>query len=76
MKSYYTHEDCLYYCEFENGLCRVYRRHFFLPPLHADDHPLVSNEGHPYHIFTVDVPPHGCVPDESWYKWMIDKLNA
>lgn len=80
LEVYSPAEDSLYYAEFFDGLCKVYRRHFFLPPEEYKktvyDHPFMTNEGHPYHVFTVDVPPDGCIPDKAWYKWMIDKLNA
>ena len=35
----------------------------------------MTNEVHPWNIFTAGYGPDGCVPDRTWVKWMVDALN-
>jgi hypothetical protein len=83
MTIYPEESEALYYIELntEENEVTLYRRHFFMP--HEQFEKLqdefgfrfLSNEGHPYQIFRQPVPPPGCVPDVSWYKWMVNRLN-
>ena len=85
MTVYQTNPNSLYYIEFNDEMNEVtlYMRHFFVDPEEFEElknskeyHPFMTNEGHPYQIFRLPVPPLGCIPDVSWYKWMVDKLNS
>jgi hypothetical protein len=83
MNIYPSDNEAIYYIEIDDETNEVtlYRRHFFMP--HEEFKKLqdefgfrfLSNEGHPYQIFRLPVPPLGCVPDVSWYKWMVNRLN-
>lgn len=35
----------------------------------------LSNELHPWNIFTAGYGPDGSVPDRKWVEWMVDALN-
>jgi hypothetical protein len=35
----------------------------------------MSNEVHPWNIFTTEYGADGCVPDRKWVEWMVDALN-
>lgn len=35
----------------------------------------MTNEVHPWNIFTAGYGPDGCVPDRKWIEWMVDALN-
>lgn len=35
----------------------------------------MTNEVHPWNIFTANYGPDGCVPDHKWVEWMVDALN-
>jgi hypothetical protein len=35
----------------------------------------MTNEVHPWNIFTAEYGPDGCVPDRKWVEWMVDALN-
>ena len=35
----------------------------------------ISNECHPYNLFTASFGPDGCSPDKKWVKFMVDALN-
>ena len=35
----------------------------------------MTNEVHPWNIFTTNYGPDGCVPDRKWVEWMVDALN-
>lgn len=74
-----------YYIEYDEECKEVtlYRRHFFMSfdkfevlKKSEDYHPFITNEGHPYKIFRLPVPPLGCIPDITWYRWMVDRLNT
>ena len=36
----------------------------------------MTNEVHPWNIFTAGYGLDGCVPDRKWIEWMVDALNA
>src|ERR1041385_94483 len=36
---------------------------------------LISNEGHPWNIFTARYGRDGSMPDKKWVCWMVDALN-
>ena len=36
----------------------------------------MTNEVHPWNIFTSTYGLDGCVPDRKWIEWMVDALNA
>jgi len=85
MNIYPPDKEATYYIEYDKECKEVtlYRRHFFMD--HAefeelkksgDHHPFITNEGHPYQIFRLPVPPLGCVPDITWYQWMVNRLNS
>ena len=85
MNIYPDDKESVYYIELndENTEVTLFRRHFFMPHEEftklkesGDYHPCMTNEGHPYQIFRLSVPPLGCVPDVSWYKWMVNRLNS
>jgi len=35
----------------------------------------ISNEVHPWNIFTAGYGPDGTMPDRKWVEWMVDALN-
>jgi len=35
----------------------------------------MTNEVHPWNIFTANYGLDGCVPDRKWVEWMVDALN-
>ena len=35
----------------------------------------MTNEVHPWNLFTATYGPDNCVPDKAWVKWMVDALN-
>jgi hypothetical protein len=85
MNIYPDDKESVYYIELndEKNEVTLYRRHFFMPHEEfkklkesGDHHPFITNEGHPYQIFRLPLPPLGCVPDVSWYKWMVNRLNS
>lgn len=76
MKEFEIYPDdksALYYIEIDNERNDVtlYRRNFVSD--FKVEHPLMSNEVHPYKIFRNIV---GNIFDVDWYKWMVDKLNS
>lgn len=89
--SYYPVKDKgLYYVEFNRGghpgEFTLFKRNYIYSPerwkeiLNSSpegDHAFwMSNEGHPYQLFTGTYGADGCIPDQSWVKWMVDVLNA
>jgi hypothetical protein len=90
MKHYYPdNDDALYYVEFERGDRKgeftLFKRQWFyskeeLKKIQAENPDdfamsLMTNEGHPWNIFTTTYGPPGCMPDEKWVCWMVDCLN-
>ena len=84
MTSYYPEKNKgLYYVEFERGNrpfeFTLFKRSYIHSPEEweeiKNEEWFMSNEGHPYNLFTGTYGPDGCVPDESWVKWMVDSLN-
>jgi hypothetical protein len=90
MSSYYPeNEKSLYYVEFGRGgqeyEFTIFRRHFMYSEKELNnlkeknpDHTLyleITNEVHPWNIFTSDFGHDGCVPDRAWVCWMVDALN-
>lgn len=84
MTIYPEDSEAIYYIELntEENEVTLYRRHFFMPHEQFEKlrdesgNQFLSNEGHPYQIFRLPVPPPGCIPDVSWYKWMVNRLNS
>jgi hypothetical protein len=81
MSIYPEDKEALYYIyiDDERNEVTLYHRHFFMTCEEFSklkDHPFINNEGHPYQIFRLQVPPLGCIPNVSWYKWMVDRLNS
>lgn len=77
-----------FYVEFERGDIKgeftLFRRHFFhtekeLEELAKKSDDIkwlrMTNEGHPWNIFTGKYGADGCVPDRKWVEWMVDALN-
>ena len=77
-----------FYVEFERGDRKgeftLFRRQFF----HTEEELVelekksedakwlrISNEVHPWNIFTAEYGADGCVPDRKWVEWMVDALN-
>ena len=77
-----------FYVEFERGDRKgeftLFRRQFF----HTEEELVelekksedakwlrMTNEVHPWNIFTAEHGPDGCVPDRKWVEWMVDALN-
>ena len=90
MSFYYPdNEDALYYVEFERGGHKneftVFKRQWFfskkqLEEIKANDPDafaiaFITNEGHPWNIFTATYGPLGSMPDERWVRFMVDALN-
>ena len=90
MSFYYPdNEDALYYVEFNRGERKgeftIFKRHFFYTKEELqkikDENPddfamsLMTNEGHPWNIFTAFYGPLGSMPDERWVRFMVDALN-
>jgi len=87
---YPENEKSLYYVEFERGDRKgeftVFKRQWMhteeemaeLEKKCPKDFPwlAMSNEVHPWNIFTSNYGPPGCMPDESWVRWMVDCLNV
>jgi hypothetical protein len=85
-----SYSDALYYVEFNRGgkgdEFTLFKRHFFRSNEEVEklkkDCPdcftvfAITNEGHPWNIFTSQYGPDGCVPDRKWVCWMVDALNA
>ena len=78
-----------FYVEFERGDVKgeftLFRRQFMhtekelveLEKKSSKDIALLrmTNEVHPWNIFTAGYGPDGCVPDRKWVEWMVDALN-
>jgi len=88
MTSYYPEKNKgLYYVEFERGNIpfefTLFKRNYIHSPEEWEKikktegfiEGFMSNEGHPYNLFTGTYGPDGGIPDESWVKWMVDSLN-
>lgn len=90
MSFYYPeNEDALYYVEFERGGHKgeftIFKRQWFhsqeqLEKLKIENPDgfamaMMTNEGHPWNIFTATYGPLGSMPDERWVRFMVDALN-
>ena len=86
--SYYPVEDKgLYYVEFNRGgrafEFTLFKRSYIHSPeewekIQKEDgfvKGFMSNEGHPYQLFTGTYGKDGCIPDRSFVEWMVDALN-
>lgn len=86
--SYYPEEDKeLYYVEFNRGgrpfEFTLFKRNYIRSPeewekIQKTDgfvEGFMSNEGHPYQLFTGTYGKDGCIPDKKWVMWMVDALN-
>lgn len=86
--SYYPVEDKgLYYVEFNRGGVpfefTLFKRSYIHSPEKWEEirkqdgfvKGFMSNEGHPYQLFTGTYGKDGCIPDKKWVMWMVDALN-
>lgn len=86
--SYYPEKgDGLYYVEFDRGgrafEFTLFKRSYIHSPeewekIQKEDgfiKGFMSNEGHPYQLFTGTYVKDGCIPDKKWVMWMVDALN-
>lgn len=79
--------DGLYYVEFNRGNIPFEFTLFKRSYIHSSDmwdeiqkssyfiKGFMSNEGHPYQLFTGTYRKDGCIPDKKWVMWMVDALN-
>ena len=82
-------QKSIYYVEFnrsgkENEFT-LFKRQFFHSKEELDemrtkcptDFPWLemTNEVHPWNIYTATYGPDGCMPDKKWVQWMVDALN-
>lgn len=88
---YPTEDKLPFYVEFERGdrdrEFTIFRRQFMYSEEElavmkeeagcTDDFTMLvmTNEVHPWNIFTAGYRSDGCVPDRKWIEWMVDALN-
>ena len=87
MTFYPTNDKSLFYVEFNRGdrplEFTLFQRSYIHSPEKWEEikkmdgfiDGFMSNEGHPYQLFTGTYGPDGCNPDAAWVMWMVDALN-
>lgn len=82
-------DNSLYYVEFERGDRKneftLFKRQWFhieTVLIGLDGTPIIdmeksrmTDEAHPWNIFTATYGPEGTMPDRKWVEWMVDALN-
>lgn len=88
---YPENEEALYYVEFERTekkrTATLFKRQWMYPKekwekIKIDQErvggialAIMTNEMHPWNIFTINYGLPGSMPDEAWVRWMVDCLN-